>query len=481
MLRLGLRARVAAALVVTAAVALGVAALALLSPLERNLRSQGVRELSRAGVQSRPAFASLSASDARELRLHLRRAVRHVASITGAHAALLDSHRRVIVDTDPDDQDPFSDFAAALDTNRPVRRILMNGPTPTARVALRVMVNDHRYVLALRKPLTDQADVVGQVRRAFLTAAAAALLVAILLAAVIAATVGRRLGRLRAAVRRFGVSGHASDLPHTRATDEVGDLTRAFEEMAAQLEHEEALRRDFVATASHELRTPLMSLQGRLELLSDELERADPDLEDGRAQLADARAQAERLSNLAADLLDLSRLDAGVELRREPVDVAEIVRAVSAEFGARAARQATRIDLDLEPHRVEADPGATARILRIVLDNALRVTGDGDPIEVAVSAEGSWVRLSVTDHGGGIPAGDRERIFRRFVRGANPNQSGGFGLGLAIGRELSARMGGRLVLERSDESGSVFGLWLPSAPNGIPTSGPLAEMRPGEA
>jgi signal transduction histidine kinase len=212
-----------------------------------------------------------------------------------------------------------------------------------------------------------------------------------------------------------------------------------------------------------------MSLQGRLELLGDELTGPAPDLDDSRRQLADARAQADRLSQLAADLLDLSRLDAGIELRREPVEMAELVRAVAAEFTTRADRRETQIDLDVEPVNAEADPTATARVLRIVLDNAMRVSPRGRAIGVAVTRDDGWVHMTVTDHGTGIAQEDRDRIFQRFVRGVHADQPGGFGLGLAIGRELSERMGGRLELERTGADGSVFGLRLPPAPNGIPT------------
>lgn len=469
MARHGLRVRVAAALVVTAAIALAVAALTLLSPLERNLRTQQVRDLATLAAQSRSAFSEFDSTDNKALALHLRRTARRVATTTGARVAVLDAHRRVLFDTDPDQPDGFRDFRRALATDRPVRRILTDQPVAVARVALRFVIGHHRYVVALRKPLTEARTASERVQSAFVTAAAAALIVALLLAAIFSATVGRRLARLRAAVRQFALGKPDSGIPDDRGRDEVGDLSRDFAAMAARLRREEELRREFVSTASHELRTPLMSLQGRLELLGDELAGPHPDLDDGRRQLADARAQAERLSRLAADLLDLSRMDAGVELRKEPVDMAELVRAVVAEFAVRADGQDAQIQIDAEPLRADADPSATARVVRIVLDNAMRASPAGAAIGVAVTSDNGWVRMAVTDHGPGVADEDRERIFERFARGARANPSGGFGLGLAIGRELSEHMGGELVLERSDEAGSVFALRLPRTSNGIPT------------
>lgn len=461
--RVGLRVRVGIAIVMTAALALTVAALALLSPLERRLRTAEVRDLVTAAVQSRASFAELNDPSGKLDRARMRLHVRHLAIETGARVALLDSSRHVLYDTDPDAPGQFKDAVAALQTDRAVRRIVTLESTPVARVAARVTSDGHTYVLALRKPLTEQISAVAEVRRAFGTAALVALGVAVLTTLVFAATVGRRLRSLRNAVVRFHLGGDASGLPRSRATDEVGDLSRAFRAMAVRLGQEEEVRREFVSTASHELRTPLMSLQGRLEMLAEELDGPQPDLDDGRRQLAAARTQADRLGRLASDLLDLSRLDTDAALRREPVEMAEVVRAVAAEFSARADARDTPIELDLRPVRAAGDPGACARIVRILIDNALRYSNDGAPVEVGLRASDGRVELRVHDRGPGVPEGDRTRIFDRFARGSSSNPEGGFGLGLAIGRELSERMEGGLDVEPANGSGSTFRLWLPAS------------------
>lgn len=473
MLRLGLRGRVAISLVLTAAVALGVAALALLSPLERKLRDQELRDVVSIAVQSRSSFSEIDTSRPQVLKAKLTARVRKIAGRTGARVALLDNAHHVLVTTDPDEPDRFLDARAALHTDRPVRRIVTRRGVPEARVAMRLRIQGREYVLALRKPLTEASSAVAQVRRAFLEAAIVALAVALLAAAIFASNVGRRLRALRAAVIGFGIGGRSEDLPDDRVGDEVGDLSRAFAEMAARLRREEEVRREFVATASHELRTPLMSIQGRLELLADQLAKQQPDIEDGRRQLAQARDQVARLARLASDLLDLSRLDTQVELRREPVEMAELARAVASEFSVRAGAQRTPIDLDVEPANAMADPGASARVLRILLDNALRFSAPGDPVEVALRREDGHVILRVHDRGPGVPEPDRERIFERFARGSGTDGEGGFGLGLTIGRGLSELMGGRLELDPS-ETGSTFVFTLPAAdeeasPNEIPT------------
>jgi signal transduction histidine kinase len=468
----GMRGRVAASLALTTAVALAVAAIALLSPLEHKLRTQEVRDLVTAAVQSRASFGELDLPNQRALLPHLRRRVRRIATETGARVALLDAQGRVLVNTDPDAPDGFRDVPAALGTDRPVRRIVGSGSKPEARVAVRVPVEGRPYVLALRKPLTEPRSAAAQVQHAFATAAVVALAVALLVAGIFAATFGRRVRALRDAVHRFHLGDERDELPNDHSGDEVGDLTRAFAEMARRLRVEEAVRREFVATASHELRTPLMTLQGRLELLADELAGPAPDLADGRRQLAQARDQADRLARLASDLLDLSRLDADVALRREDTDLAELVRAVAAEFSGRAEEQGRELYTQLEPVHVLADPSACARVISALLDNALRYSPPERPVVLDVALDDHRGVVSVSDSGPGIPEDDRERIFERFARGRGTYQPGGFGLGLAIARELSERMSGSLELTSNGSGGTTFSLRLPAVaelPNEIPT------------
>src|SRR6202030_779055 len=125
-------------------------------------------------------------------------------------------------------------------------------------------------------------------------------------------------------------------VPEDTVSDEIGELAQAFATMHARLRLQEDARRAFVATASHELRTPLTSLDGMLELLADDLATDPIDVDDARERVAQAQLQSRRLARLANDLLDLSRIDAQVPLRSEPVELGETARAVTAEFDQRA-------------------------------------------------------------------------------------------------------------------------------------------------
>ena len=251
------------------------------------------------------------------------------------------------------------------------------------------------YALSMRRPLSTLASATAVVDRGFEFAAAVTLAIAILVGAWAAARLVRRLNALRDDVLRVADdAGPATAVAPDETRDEVGDLARAFAAMQRRVAEQEQARRTFVATASHELRTPLASLRLMLGLLAEDLREQDPDLDDARGQVERATAQSDRLARLAADLLDLSRLDAVVGLREEPVEVAGLARAVIAEFDGVA------LDAGDEPHTwALADPGAVARILRILLDNARRFAPRGDARRRRMSNGGARCEIAVQDEG----------------------------------------------------------------------------------
>jgi signal transduction histidine kinase len=265
--------------------------------------------------------------------------------------------------------------------------------------------------------------------------------------------------------------GFDAPMPRDTGRDEVGDLARALARMQEELRRQESARRSFVATASHELRTPLTMLQGTMELLEEDL-HGGADLEDAQQQVANARRELLRLSALASELLDLSRLDAAVQLRSEPVELGELARAVAAEFALRARERDVEIQVVPPPDACwgRGDPDAVARVVRILLDNGLRYAPPGEPIRVRAEAGERDAVIEVSDRGPGIPEEEREHVFERFHRGRGAGAASGFGLGLAIGRELAERMGGSLELApEAAGRGACFVLRLPTAaPAGRP-------------
>jgi signal transduction histidine kinase len=485
----------------TAVAALAVAAVALLGPLEHSLRKAEVQTLTRNLRNAKGTFQRLPlctlVTDAHHEQALLGRAESRLAGSVGGPvfvlgnagrdgvgARLLPSSGGSDVAAAPS-RDRFADAAVAFRTQRSHSSVASIGGTEFARRVIPFTKAcpvpggpDIRipYVLAVRKNIAEIPAVARVVRRAFFDAALAALALTLLLGIPLSFRLVRRLRRLREVA--IEVEHDAPMVvPVDTANDEVGDLARALAAMQQRLGQQEEARRAFVATASHELRTPLTSLEGMLELLGESLGDAEPDMEDTRELLDRARAQSRRLGRLAADLLDLSRIDAQVQLRSEPVELGELSRAVLAEF--ELGTEEREIGLVLAGRDGEAvwalgDPGSIARILRILLDNAVRASPPGSSITVAPALEGG-ARISVSDEGPGVREEERDAIFTRFSRGRDTAGQAGFGLGLAIGRELAERMGGELVLggrAGSDRPGATFTLRLPAtrAPEGDPVA-----------
>jgi signal transduction histidine kinase len=509
----GLRGRIAGAILVTAVVALAVAAVVLLGPLEHSLRTAAENTLQQQVPPSAAAsFAKFDPSWARDYdnskakgacnpRTNSQACAKqsydnllHSESELGgrigaAEVAILgypDPNGRnatpVVAWTPDGDQDIIRgdsrDDAVKVFrapkfavTGSAVYNLGSINGVEYARAAIPYVTlgpagEPMHWVLVVRKSVVEVNSAVSAVRTAFLIAALVALALTLMLGVPLSARIVRRLRVLRQAAVRLATEGPAADvdLPVDRDRDEVGDLARTFALMQRQLLHQEEARRAFVATASHELRTPLATLDGMLELLDEDLNSSNPDLPDAQDLLDRARAQSKRLGRLAADLLDLSRLDAEVELRSEPVELAELSRAVLAEFDLGTADRRITTVLDDEPGPVWAlgDPGSVAQIVRILLDNALRLSPDGSEVTIELR-NGDAASLSVCDRGPGVPPEEREQIFQRFTRGRQTAGQSGFGLGLAIGRELAERMGGELVLDEHDGPGARFTLRLPVA------------------
>jgi two-component system, OmpR family, sensor kinase len=320
--------------------------------------------------------------------------------------------------------------------------------------------NDPEWVAIYSRSFEEVAETVSFIRGRVLWATAAALLIALVGGYFVAHRLARRLRRVERAAADVAHGRFDEPLP-VDSEDELGQLTRTFNDMQRQLREVDIARKEFIATASHELRTPIFSLAGFVELLQDE----DLD-EDTRREFVDTmREQVERLQKLSVDLLDLSRLDSGsVELHTEPVDLAELTRSVVGEFRPALQDHRTELSMDVaeEGPLAECDRERVAQIMRILLDNALRHTPEGTDVTVSAQRENGAAELTVADAGPGLPAGSRDKAFERFYTG---DAARGAGLGLAIARELAERMDGKLVLDDRADS-TAFVLKLPTNGSG---------------
>lgn len=231
-----------------------------------------------------------------------------------------------------------------------------------------------------------------------------------------------------------------------RATgrDEVGALAQAFNQMAADLAAADRQRRELIANVSHELRTPITALQAVLENVVDGVTEPDS------ATMRTALTQTERLGRLVTELLDLSRIDAGVlPLRRERFEVAPLLAEVVAEAAvtAEVAGSGVHFTTVTTPPdaTVFADRGRLHQVVVNLLDNAARHSPPGGQVRVRAHARGPELVIEVRDEGPGIAVTDRDRVFERFSRGERTS-GGGTGLGLAIARWAVDLHGGTIAV-----------------------------------
>jgi len=349
--------------------------------------------------------------------------------------------------------DPTALTAAA--TVRTVRARVSHDGREYAEVAVPLLTGGD--VMLLSSSLSDQLATVALVKRRLFFATVAALLIAVILGFAVAAFHARRLGRLQRAADR--IAEGAFDEPVVDDDpDEVGQLAASFDRMRLQLAQLDSARKEFVANASHELRTPLFSLAGFLELLADE----DLDESTRREFLATTRSQVDRLTKLATDLLDLSRMDAGrIRIEQDEVDLGEVARVVAEDFGALADASGHTLFVEGDEDAwALADEERIHQIARVLTGNALVHTPAGTTVRLRVERRAERVVLLVEDDGPGIPPEHLGRIFQRFYR-VEGGQASGSGLGLAIARELAGRMGGTVTVA-SGPGATAFALELPA-------------------
>jgi len=297
-----------------------------------------------------------------------------------------------------------------------------------------------------------------------------AVLAAIGLAVLLAGRIARPLSRVGLAAKRIADGDYRARVPR-EGPREVADLAKTFNEMAAALEEQERLRREFVANAAHELRTPLTNLQGYLEALRDEVIPAD------RETFQSLWEEAERLVRLARSL-DTLPDPATVGMRPElvEVDLAAAGRAAADLAGPGFAAAGLELQVELAPSLpVLADPDGLKQVIGNLLQNALRYTPAPGVVLLRGEQRDGVVRAEVSNSGPGIPATDLPHVFERFYRVEKSRDVtlGGAGIGLAIVRELVTSFGGRVGVESANGRTTV---WFR-----LPAATPARAVRPQKA
>jgi len=228
------------------------------------------------------------------------------------------------------------------------------------------------------------------------------------------------------------------------------------------LEATEKLQTALLNSISHDLRTPLVSIIGVLSSLQEEGIRLDDSARGTLIQVA--REQAERLNHLIANLLDVTRIEAGaMRISREPSDVEDIIGVALEHMSSHSDNRPIKIDLPAEIPFVSADFGLIVQVFVNILDNALKYSPPGSPIEVDGRQVAQQVEITIADRGVGIPPQDLLRVFDKFYRVQRPDNVTGTGLGLAICKGIVEAHGGRIAAENRPGGGTIIRFTLPAA------------------
>jgi signal transduction histidine kinase len=283
----------------------------------------------------------------------------------------------------------------------------------------------------------------------------------------LARTLTRPLRKLSGAARAFGRGDLSARAALTRG-DELGDVSRAFDEMAERVTELLRAEKELLANVSHELRTPLARIRVALDLA------IEGDAEVARESLADIAEDLDELERLIADILAAARLDlaegdgaGGVPpLRRERVDVHDLLSRASSRFRTAHPNRTLHLDAAEALPSVEGDPMLLRRVIDNLLENAHKYSAQStDPIDLCAREDAGELAIEVVDRGIGISAEDLPRVFRPFYRAdkSRTRATGGLGLGLALAKRIVDAHGGSIDLVSAPDQGTRARVRLPAA------------------
>ncbi len=433
--QLGLRARLAVALVAVAVAAVGLAAfignMGLSSRLEQAARARLSTEAQHVAGVAAAVYEGAGAwtGDARTELTHL-------AALDGLRLSLLLPHGRV----------------------------LPAGPAPAGRVAGAPVLLHGRRLATVSVSYENGALLSNEDRqleasldRLHLVAAAVAAFAALVVGLVLAEALSRPLRRIRATAEQLE-RGDLEARVEAGGEPEVRAVGRALNRLAETLSHEEDLRRESVADLAHELRTPVNGLLSRIEAAQDGL-LPHPE------NLAAMHGEATRLTRLLDDLSRLADAERpGLLLDKAPINLAEVAEAIGQAFAARFTKAGIAFSSGCTAAWALGDPGRLEQVVANLLSNSLAYTEPGGKVSLTAGRDGRETFVEVADTGVGIDPEDLGHIYTRFWRGdrSRSRATGGSGIGLAIVRELVRAHEGRIDVESSPGRGSRFRVVLPA-------------------
>jgi len=337
-------------------------------------------------------------------------------------------------------------------------------PDRVRLLATPVSAQGHRLLVVVGSSLDPVTEAQSELGRLLVVGGPIALLIASLAGYGAAAGALRPVEQMRRRAREIRAIRPGQRLPVPPSKDEVARLGETLNEMLERLEEAFAHERRFVSDASHELRTPLAILTAELELAL----RDATDMDTIRAAVASAAEEADRVVQLAEDLLVIARSDDGrLPVRLAEVDAGEVLRAASRRFASRASERGMDVEIRAPgEQQLAADRLRLEQALGNLIDNALR-HGFGS-VTLAVEPRGDHVELHVRDDGPGFPDGFLAEAFERFTRADAARGRGGAGLGLAIVAAIAHGHGGAARARNRPEGGADVWIELPRTPDPVP-------------
>jgi two-component system sensor histidine kinase BaeS len=429
---LGLRTRLAGALVLVATLAIAIATVLGDLGLKPRLEDSANARLTRAAEHFAEVSAVVYAESGSWQRA--RPTLRHLAALDELHAQVTVDGRVVVV-TDP---------LSAVRAQAPIRVGQRRLGTVTISPASGKLFTP------------EESDLRRSLDRLHLISGGAAIAAALVIAFLLAQTLTQPLRRLRQTAERME-RGEVDVRVAPGGAAELDALGRALNRLAETLEHEEEIRKANAADLAHELRTPVNALLSRLEAAQDGILTGPDNLEA-------MHAEALRLTRLLDDLARLADAERpGLLLDKRPVDLATVAERVAASLGPRFDHSGVVLVIDAAPVEILGDEGRLEQIATNLLANAWRYTESGE-VRLAVRREGDAAVLEVADTGIGIAPEDLRHIFTRFWRGdrSRSRATGGAGIGLAIVRELVRAHDGRIDVDSTPGQGSTFRVVLPA-------------------
>jgi signal transduction histidine kinase len=313
-------------------------------------------------------------------------------------------------------------------------------------------------IIAVARPRAAFGDALRALIPSLLVAGAVAAGFALIVAGLLSRTITRPLRELVAGARRFAHGEYRTRVP-VAGPGEVAELGGAFNEMAGEIERARDSEQAFLADISHELRTPLTSIQGFAQAIAD----GEVTGETAPPAAKIIQRESRRLIRMVEGLLEVAKLQAGgPDLARERVEASALVTSAVAALEVQAQEAGVRLDVVTTGlPAVRGDPDRLAQLFTNLIDNAVKHSPRGASVAVRGSREDGHAVLRVRDAGSGLPGGAQTRLFRRFYRGDNAQQSGA-GLGLAIAQAIAVAHGGAITARNVEEGGAEFTVRLPA-------------------